>query len=437
MSTPRPVPRSAGARLSPSELTVRRTVPSVLALVATLSLLVPLPARAQEGDCIDVPTNLCLDEHRFEVTVEWHDFTPNPFLLPSLMGPDQGQGQGVKLQPVTNVDSGFFWFFNEDDVELVVKVLDGRQINGSFWVFAGSLTNVEYTLRVVDTVTSSPVIYVNPPGDRTIIEDTRAFDGSGGGGTGGNQVLGALRRSVVPREALPGCADDGVTCVQNGRFAIQSTYQLPGSPDGPEVGRAALVTETSALLRYGDDPGTGNTFVKVVDGREVNGSFWVSGAALLGGVPGTEILVTDLETGKSATYAAADEHPYAFGDRQPFAPDPPAGPWLETAEIPDFRFKARVVAGGAEVPVRQESGCIPETLCISGAIPGRSELFLRMVGPKPNGFLWPNIVKFSTSQIEIWAEQLSSGVVNYYLLEGASPGSDELTGLFDRTGFTP
>ena len=402
----------------------------------TATCLAPGAAQAQaEGACIDVPTNLCLDDDRFEVTVEWHDFTPNPFFLPSLMDASSGQGQGVKLQPANNVGSGYFWFFDQEEVELVVKVLDGRAINRHFWVFAGSLTNVEYTLRVTDTETGRQVTYVNPPGQRSVIEDTNAFEDDGG--TGGSQVAGSVRRSLVPKEELPSCGDDGVACVRGGRFAIESTFYNENAPEPVRIGRASFTTETSALLYYINGVEDPLTFVRVDDGREVNGSFWVTGAALIGSRPGTEIRVTDLETGKSATYAATDETPYAFGDRQPFAPDPPPGSWLETAAIPGFRFKVRVIGGGEEVPVRQESECIPETLCISGAVPGRSELFLRIVGPKPNGFLWPNIVKFSTSQIEVWAEQLSSGIVNYYVLDGATPGSDELTGFFDRTGFTP
>lgn len=101
------------------------------------------------------------------------------------------------------------------------------------------------------------------------------------------------------------------------------------------------------------------------------------------------------------------------------------------------RCKVRVTGGGGEIPTRQEADCIPETLCISGAVPGRSELFLRIVGPKPNGFLQPNLVKFSTSGIEVWIEHLATGLVNYYQLDGASPGSSDLTGLFDRFGFGP
>ncbi len=84
-----------------------------------------------------------------------------------------------------------------------------------------------------------------------------------------------------------------------------------------------------------------------------------------------------------------------------------------------------------------ESECLPETACVSGAVPGRSEVFLRLVGPKPNGRLWPTIVKFTTSEVEVWVRQLSTGLVRYYDLPGARPGFDELPGLFDRNGFEP
>lgn len=47
------------------------------------------------------------------------------------------------------------------------------------------------------------------------------------------------------------------------------------------------------------------------------------------------------------------------------------------------------------------------------------------------------MVKLSTSQIEVWIEQLSPGLVNYYVLDGATPGSSDLTGFFDRFGFGP
>ena len=121
----------------------------------------------------------------------------------------------------------------------------------------------------------------------------------------------------------------------------------------------------------------------------------------------------------------------------PFDPPAPLGDWLSSATLPGYSFKVRISTGSGSLAGTQETSCIPETLCVSGALPGRSEVFLRVVGPKPNGRMWPTLVKFSTSTVEVWVRQDSSGEIRYYRLEGARPGYDELPGLFDRDGFAP
>jgi hypothetical protein len=174
-----------------------------------------------------------------------------------------------------------------------------------------------------------------------------------------------------------------------------------------------------------------------------NGSPW-----FLSGVPDPrwddETLVTELRRVQGSDFEAVDVSSLVVdpGSGRTAPPPPPdGGEWLTTPEIPGFRFRVRIVSptggeGGAEPPVRAEP-CIPETLCVSGALPGRSELFVRIVGPKPNGRLWPTLVRFSTSRIEIWIEQLATGIVRHYVLDGATPGSDALPGRFDRDGFPP
>lgn len=117
---------------------------------------------------------------------------------------------------------------------------------------------------------------------------------------------------------------------------------------------------------------------------------------------------------------------------------PPPAEALATPELPGFRFWVRFgdPAAGAWWG-RSEPLCIPEALCVSGALAGRTEVLVRIVGPKPNGYLWPTLVKLSTSRVEVWIEQESTGLLKCYLLPGAEPGSSELPGFFDRTGFLP
>ena len=108
------------------------------------------------------PTLLCVQGARFRVQVAWK----NQFASGAT-----GVGTAVAVTP----DSGYFWFFSASNVELIVKVLDGRQINGSFWFLYGALSNVEYTITVTDTVKGVQKTYHNPPGTLASVADTTAF----------------------------------------------------------------------------------------------------------------------------------------------------------------------------------------------------------------------------------------------------------------------
>jgi len=88
--------------------------------------------------------------------------------------PSQGQSDVGTAVAVTT-DTGYFWFFNSSNVELVVKVLDGRAVNGKFWVFYGALSNVEYTITVTDTQSGAVKTYRNPDGTLASVADTNAF----------------------------------------------------------------------------------------------------------------------------------------------------------------------------------------------------------------------------------------------------------------------
>jgi hypothetical protein len=111
----------------------------------------------------------------------------------------------------------------------------------------------------------------------------------------------------------------------------------------------------------------------------------------------------------------------------------PAGAFLTSPEVPGFRFKVRI--GDREGA--KQNNCLSETLCVSGAVPSRTEVLIRVVGPKPNGFLWPTVVKLNTTQVEVWIQKVSTGETKYYLLPGAGPTSSDLPGFFDRNGFLP
>ncbi len=87
------------------------------------------------ADCLPGDTRLCLSSGRFQVEAQWWT------------GAGNGPGHAVGLTS----DTGYFWFFDASNVEVVVKVLDACTFNQRFWVFAGGLTNVRVRLTVTDT----------------------------------------------------------------------------------------------------------------------------------------------------------------------------------------------------------------------------------------------------------------------------------------------
>ena len=117
-------------------------------------------------------------------------------------------------------------------------------------------------------------------------------------------------------------------------------------------------------------------------------------------------------------------------------PPVPEGYFLDPS-YPDFQFRVRIGPEGTALAGAREASCQPETVCVSGALPGRSELFLRILGPRPNGFLWPTIVRFTPSRVVVDLRQVSSGLTKTYVLPPVLPGTDDLSGLQDRRGFLP
>lgn len=115
------------------------------------------------GPCVADSTTLCLNGGRFRVRVAW-----------TRSGGGSGPGMAVPL----TADSGYFWFFDAANIELVVKVLDACGIPpGNFWVFAGGLTNVGVVLTVDDRVAGSTRTYTNPLGmPFPPLQDTAAFE---------------------------------------------------------------------------------------------------------------------------------------------------------------------------------------------------------------------------------------------------------------------
>ena len=106
-----------------------------------------------KGECIDSITSLCLLRNRFQATAIWRTTQGT-----------QGPGHALVRNDGNSAASGTFWFFDPNSVEIDLKVINGCNVNGHFWVFAAGLTDQGVVLRVVDTVTGFSQVYGTSPG---------------------------------------------------------------------------------------------------------------------------------------------------------------------------------------------------------------------------------------------------------------------------------
>jgi hypothetical protein len=114
------------------------------------------------GPCVADAQTLCLTGARFRVQVAWEKA--------------DGETGQASVVPGASDNSGVLWFFNEDNWEMLVKVLDGCAVTNHYWVFFAATTNVQFIVTVTDTQTGAVKTYVNPQGTSAdAVTDTSAL----------------------------------------------------------------------------------------------------------------------------------------------------------------------------------------------------------------------------------------------------------------------
>ena len=254
--------------------------------------------------CVPSATKLCLNGGRFHVTVRWRDYTGT-----------RGDGQAV----TETDDSGLFWFFNADNLEMLVKVLDGCTINDHFWVFAAATTDVEYELTVRDATTGTSRTYQNPLGvaspaitDTSALAvcsdtDSRNLPGTAGGAQpaygGGDDDDFIARLADDPWAESPvllsePCVPSATKlCLNGGRFHVTVRWRDYTGTRG--AGQAVTETDDSGLFWFFNADNL-EMLVKVLDGCWLTGHYWVFAAATTD--VEYELTVRDAITGESRTY---------------------------------------------------------------------------------------------------------------------------------------
>jgi hypothetical protein len=234
------------------------------------------------GLCVPSQTALCLNHGRFRVEASFN-------------ARGIGADGDAPTIPLT-ADAGGFWFFSPENVEVVVKVVDGTSFNEKVWVFVAGLSNVEYTLTVTDTAEGSIKTYFNPSGRLASLADAAAFPS----GLAAGSPTSALAATSDPERAASGPCEQGSStlCLNGGGFSVAVTFRVPSHSQDATAVAVPLTTDTGYFWFF--SAGNIELVVKVLDGREVNGRFWVFYGALTD--LESTITVTDTLTGVSRTY---------------------------------------------------------------------------------------------------------------------------------------
>lgn len=248
----------------------------------------------------------CLNGDRFCVEARWTGFSG-----------EGGRAQAVELTD----DSGYFWFFDDANVELLVKVLDACvEPFNRFWAFSTGLTNVGVELAVTDLAAAETRIYANPVGTAfPAVLDTSAFATCGAGeGSGPGSPPAALRevesllaavaagdaeRIVVESagqaiDTGPACAGTPNALCLGGRFLVEAVWETPTGVAG--AGNATALTGDTGYFWFFDQDNV-EVLVKVLDAcGDPYDRFWVFAAGLTD--VEVALTVTDTQTGAVREY---------------------------------------------------------------------------------------------------------------------------------------
>jgi hypothetical protein len=264
------------------------------------------------GACSPTGNRLCLNGGRFGVEV---DFDP-PTAPKSAAG----------AVPLTG-DTGYFWFFEQENVEIVVKVLEACAINGKRWVFAAGLTDVALELEVTDAPTGAKFTFDHPGGALPPLLNVNAFDCGAGAISEPSEVaaaadaawaelaselavLEAVRQEADLRTgtaaAAPCSPSATKLCLNASRFEVEASFREPGQPR--HDAESVKLTSDTGYFWFFDEENV-EVVVKVLDACAINNRYWVFAGGLTD--VDVELEVRDSVTGKGVTYRNAQGQPFA------------------------------------------------------------------------------------------------------------------------------
>jgi hypothetical protein len=354
---------------------------------------------------------------------------PARLRLESASAVKEGKAAHLEIPPKVNACDHYGAISCGQTVSGTLTRKDCELSDGSFadfWEFEG-VHGQPISVTMISKQLDTYLILFDP------ISEAVEHSDNGGGGTNARiaSTLSSTGSWAIGANAAPD---------ETGSYTLtlNCSASSSGAPAAPSNLRATAISSTEVDLDWDDNSSNETSFR--VEARADNEAFQERGS-VSANTKGTTI--TNLEPGTTYTFRVRARN--ANGDSL-YSNQATATPgedseddgFITTSTIPDFQFRVRIIQGSLTINgLRETTGCVPETLCVSGALPGRPEVFLRVVGPRSNGYLWPTIVRFTPSRVEVEIQQISTRILKTYVLPAVPPESNDLSGWLDREGFRP
>jgi len=282
--------------------------------------VVPIPLTVP---CVDQDRTICLNDDQYRIHASFNTAAGSGVGVGAAADVRQGSAAVGNTVELTS-DTGYFWFFDEDNVEVVVKVLDACGVNGQRWVFAAGLTSVAVDLTVKSQ--SGLVREYHNPLDVPYqpVLDTSAFPCSEEEIRRAREEEWAARpfeeleealellaarsgRSLRREGAAGACAaSDETLCLTADRFRVEATFRAQDGNEG--TARTVELTNDTGYFWFFDEDNV-EVVLKVLDACALNDNFWFFAAGLTN--VEVEITVTDTVLGTERTFANPLGTPFA------------------------------------------------------------------------------------------------------------------------------
>lgn len=273
------------------------------------------------GPSISCQTNdqtACSLQRRFRVAVEWQTSSTSGSARVMSFGPQRAESD----------QSNFWWFFNPENFEMGVKMVDACSFNDSFWVFVSGLTNQAYQVTIADIETGQIRTYENPLGQypQTVgatdgvsgfdctpgpnvqapppqPEAVRAFLAAQPRDPLGDLVLSTLGLGEAAQVAGPCVQSATRACALNGRFQVEVDWRTASANGVAQVmsfgGQRAESDQSSFWWFF--NPENFEMGVKMVNACTFNNSYWVFVSGLTN--QNFDVKIRDLVNGIQRTYS--------------------------------------------------------------------------------------------------------------------------------------